>query len=168
MRPFTFSLARKIGRGQLGDAVSEMRAALRGNASDLASLEMIAQCHYWAGRADDAITACRQALRYDPNCFSAHVLLSQLHASRDEHEDAATHARRGLECYQEPLPRVPRILDTAHILLSRIFPRLRSTPTPNEALQSVEAENVEWYNWAKQYLDWYDATYRDSLQPRSH
>lgn len=168
LRPFTISLARHIGRGQFDEAINELRAALKGNASDVASLEMIAQCHYWSGRADQAISACQQALKYDPDSFDAHALLSQLHAARNEHENAATHARRGLECYPEPLPRLPSLLDSAHTLLSRIIPLLRGAPTPNEALQSTEAEHAEWYDWAKKYLDWYDATSGEAMRPRQH
>lgn len=168
LRPFTLRFARQIGRGQLDEAIREMRAALKGNASDLASLEMIAQCHDWLGRADDAMSACQQALKYDPHSFCMHALLSRLHAARDEHDDAAMHARRGLECYPEPLPPLPRFFETAHTFLSRIFPRYRGSPSPNEALRSAETERAEWYSWAKQYLDWYDAIYGETTQPRQH
>lgn len=166
MRPYTASFARKVGRGQLDEAIDEIRGTLKGDASDAHSLEMIAQCHHWAGRPDEAISACREALKYDSNSFPMLSLLARLLADRDEHENAAIYARKGLESYPEPL-KVPRFVDALFKIMSVFIPRLRGV-TPTDALKQVEAEDAEWFAWAKQYLDWYDSVFGDSVRPPSH
>ena len=47
------------------------------------------------------------------------------------------------------------------------MPSLRDTD-PEAALSSVEAINAEWFDWAKRYLSWYDATYGDEINPVNH
>lgn len=163
-RPFTFTLSRMIGQQEFDKAIDYLRSGLKGNESDLSSLEMIAHCHHWAGHADDAIKACRKALRYDPKSFDMHSMLSRLLAEKGEHEDAVIHARRGLECYPSPLPEIPRFVTSAFQVLGRIFPRLRGADA-TESLRRIEAEQSEWFAWAKRYLNWYDRTHNDRLGP---
>jgi tetratricopeptide (TPR) repeat protein len=164
-RPFTFAFSRMIGRQEFDKAIDYLRSGLRGNESDLSSLEVIAHCHQWAGRADDAIKACREALQRDPKSFDMHSMLAQLLAEKGEHEGAAIHARRGLECYPEPLPEIPRFLILVFQALDRILPRRLRGPDANDALRRFEAEKAEWFNWAKKYLNWYDSTHNDRLGP---
>jgi tetratricopeptide (TPR) repeat protein len=146
-------------------AIVYLRAGLKGDASDLASLEMIAQCHLWAGRTDEAIATCGEALGYNLGSFDTHSMLAQLLAEKGEHEDAAVHVRKGLECYPEPLPEIPHFVASAIKGLSRIFPFLRA---PDAALQQAEAERAAWFDWAKQYLSWYDLTYGETVKPKEH
>lgn len=163
-RPFTIAFSRMIGRQEFDKAIDYLRLGLKGNKSDLSSLEMIAHCYHWAGRADEAINACRVALRCDPKSFDMHSMLSQLLAEKGEHQDAAIHARRGLECFPEPLPEIPRFVTSVFRTLGRMFPRLRE-PDANEALRRVEAEQAEWFSWAKDYLSWYDRIHNDKIGP---
>ena len=128
---------------------------------------MLAHCHHWSGHADDAIAACRSALRYDPKSFDMHALLSQLLSEKGEHEDAVIHARRGLENYPEPLPEVPSFILSAHKMLSRFVTRLRDA-SPDIALERIETDHANWFNWAKIYLEWYDSTYGDKFRPTEH
>jgi len=162
--PFTVKFSRMIGWQEFDKAIDYLRSGLRGNKSDLSSLEMIAHCHLWAGRPDDAIKACHEALHCDSESFAMHSTLAQLLAEKGEHEDAAIHARRGLECYPAPLPKVPRSVTLSYQFLSRVFPRLRGAD-PNEAIRSVEAEQADWFDWAKKYLEWYDGTHNGKLSP---
>ncbi len=166
-RPFTITFSRMIGRQEFDKAIDYLRSGLKGNESDISSLEMIAHCHHWAGHEEEAIEACREALRCDPKSFDMHSMLSQLLAERGEHEDAAIHARRGLDSYPEALPEIPRFVTSVFEALGRIFPWLRG-PDANEALRWIEAEHTEWFNWAKKYLSWYDRTHDDKLGPREN
>jgi tetratricopeptide (TPR) repeat protein len=163
-RPFTFAFSRMIGRQEFDKAIDYLRSNLKNDASDMSSLEMIAHCHQWAGRPDKAIEACRKALVWDAASFDMHSMLSQLLAEKGEHEAAAVHALKGLECYPEPLPEVPRFMTSAFQILSRFFPSFRGIDV-NNALRSIEDEHAEWFDWAKKYLKWYDVTYGDKLAP---
>jgi tetratricopeptide (TPR) repeat protein len=163
-RPFTITLSGMIGRRDFDKAIEYLRSNLKGKASDLSSLEMIAHCHYWAGKPDDAIKAGHEALKCDSRSFDMHVMLSQLYAERAEHENAAIHARKGLESYPEPLPKLPNFIVTADKLLRHFFPQLGAYG-PDEALKRIEAEHANWFDWAKKYLAWYDSTYGDNLEP---
>lgn len=163
-RPFTIKFSRMIGRQEFDKAIDYLRSGLKGNKSDLSSLEMIANCHHWAGRTDDAIKACHEALQCDPQSFEMHSMLAQLLAEKGEHENAAIHARRGLECYPEPLPEVPKFVTSAFQFLGRIFPRLRGVDA-NEAIRRIDGEHAEWFDWAKKYLEWYDYSHNDKLAP---
>ena len=159
--------AHLIGRQDFDGAIDYLRAGLKGDASDLASLEMIAQCHHWARRTDDAIAACSAALIYDAMSFDMHMMLAQLLAKRGEHKQAAIHARKGLECFPDALPEVPRFVISAFKMLSIVFPRFRG-PGPDAALQKVAAERAEWFDWAKQYLSWFDAMHGETFKPSEH
>ena len=165
MRPFTLRLAGMIGRGEFGQAIAEMRAGLRGDSSDQASLEMIASCHHWSGQTDEATAAAYEALRYDPNAFEMHAMLAQLLADKGEHERAADHVRKRLEWYPEPVPKAPAALNSAFSWLGRMVPRLRGLD-PDGALRRVEAERAQWFQWAKQYLTWYDEAFGESTNPK--
>jgi tetratricopeptide (TPR) repeat protein len=137
LRPFTFRMARMIGSRQFDAAIHDLRAGLKGNASDAASLEMIAQCHRWAGRNEAAITAGRAALLRNPASFAMHSMLAELFAENAEHDDAAIYVRKGLECYPEPLEKIPRFISSAFKLMARLFPHLQST-SPENAFQRIE------------------------------
>lgn len=167
MRPFTLRLAGVLGRRELDQAIAEMRAGLRGDSSDQASLEMIAHCHQWAGHTDEAISAGYDALRYDPSAFEMHAMLAQLLADEGEHERAATHVRQGLEWYPEPVPNTPKAVNSAFNWLGRIIPRLHGLD-PNGALRNVEDERAHWFEWAKQYLVWHDEAFGESKEPTKH
>lgn len=167
MRPFTLRLAGMIGRREFEQAIAEMRAGLRGNSSDQATLEMIASCLHWSGQTDEAIAACYGALRYDPNAFDMHAMLAQLLADKGEHEQAAVHVRKGLEWFPEPVPKAPAALNSVFTWLGRIVPRLRGLD-PNGALRSFEAQRAQWFEWAKQYLIWYDEAFGESTNPKKH
>jgi tetratricopeptide (TPR) repeat protein len=167
LRPFTFRMARMIGGQQFDAAIDDLSAGLKGNASDAASLEMIAQCHRWAGRNEEAITAGLAALLRDPASFAMHSMLAELFAEKGEHDDAAIHVRKGLECYPEPLEKIPRFISSAFKLMARLFPRLQGS-SPENALQRIEASNAEWFEWATKYLVWYDATYGKNINPSKH
>ena len=160
-------LAKMIGRRDFDGAINYLRAGLKGDEADLASLEMIAHCQHWAGRHDEAIAACRETLKLDPVSFEMHAMLAQIFAEKGEHDEAAEHARTGLESYPEPLPKVSRIVVLAFKALGRIAPRLQGA-APDAALRRVEAMRAEWFDWAKQYLSWYDATYNGSVNPTKH
>jgi tetratricopeptide (TPR) repeat protein len=166
LRPFTMRFARLIGRKDFDGAIDYLRTGLKGNASDVASLEMMAQCHQWARHTDEAIAASREALSYDPASFESHRMLALLLAERGEYEAAVLHARKGLECFPEP-PTIPRFIITAIQGLSWIFPFFRGAE-PDAALQIVGAEHAKWFDWAKQYLSWYDATHGQKLKPSEH
>jgi tetratricopeptide (TPR) repeat protein len=169
LRPFTIRFSLMIGRKEFDKAIDYLRAGLKGDTSDLASLEMIAHCHDWAGRSEEAIASCREALGHDPNSFDMHVMLSRLFAAKDEHADAANHARKGLETYPEPLPKLPRSLILTLKIFSRLIPSLRGlAPDAEAALLRAEADNAAWFNWAKRYLSWYDATYGETVKPVDH
>lgn len=165
--PFTPKVARLIGREDFDGAIEYLRAKLRGNASDVAALEMIAQCHQWAGRTQEAISTCREALRYDAVAFESHAMLARLLAQEGTHVDAAAHARSGLECFPEPLPGIPQSFVRAIQGLGRIFPFVREFD-PNGALQRGETERREWFEWATRYLGWYDKAYGDTQTPVRH
>jgi tetratricopeptide (TPR) repeat protein len=156
-----------IGRQEFDKAIAHLRSELRGNASDISSLEMIAHCHHWAGRADEAIKAGREALQCDPKSFDMHALLSQLLVDKGEHEDAAIYARLGLENFLEPLPEIPGFFLKVHRALEYFFPILQGA-SPDQAIKRSESNRADWYDWAKSYLDWYDATYGDTLGPIKH
>jgi tetratricopeptide (TPR) repeat protein len=159
--------AKMIGRREFDDAIAYLRNGLKGDKSDIYSLEMIADCHHWAGRTDDAINACREALKFSSSSFDMHALLAELLAGKNEHDDAAIHARKGLECYPEPIPQMPRFMISAFKALSRIVPRLRNA-NPDAALREVANARAEWFDWAKRYLDWYDSTHGGSASPTEH
>ena len=159
--------ARMIGREEFDDAIDYLRAGLKGNKSDLASIEMIAHCHHWAGRKEETIVVCREALGLDPNSFDMHVMLSQLFAENGEHDDAAIHARKGLECYPEPLPEIPGFMLSAFNALGRFVPSIRNFP-PDAALQKIETWRAEWFGWAKRYLSWYEVTFGETAKPTEH
>lgn len=162
--------ARMIGRSEFDKAIDYLRAGLKDNASDAASLEMIANCHHWAGRNEQAIVACREALACDPNAFEMHALLARLLAEKGEKEGAAIHARQGLEHYPEPLPAIPRFYMSAFNALCRIAPSFHIA-NPEEAIRRVDTMHADWFHWAKRYLEWYDqahGTKRDSVRPTEH
>ncbi|MEQ1697580.1 MAG: tetratricopeptide repeat protein [Hyphomicrobiaceae bacterium] len=167
MRPFTIQLSLLIGRQDFDGAIAYLRAHLKGDSSDISSLEMIAHCQLWAGRTDEAEAACYSALVFDPNAFDMHALLAQHLAKKGEHKRAAIHASKGLEFYPEPLPKMPRFMISAIRGLSRIFSSLRGLD-PDEALHRVETERAEWLGWAKQYLNWYDSGHGATLSPTEH
>ena len=166
MRPFTLRFAELIGRQDFDGAIEYLRVRLKGDASDLASLEMIAQCHHWARRPGEAIAACRDALTYDTTSFDMHALIAQLLAEEGEHDAVANHARKGLECYPEPLPGVPRFLSSIGNALSRLF--WNRTLDADMALKRVEAERADWFSWANRYLSWYDANFDKTTKPSQH
>ena len=166
LRPFTLRFAELIGRQDFDGAIEYLRVHLKGNASDLPSLEMIAQCHHWAHRPGEAIAACRDALTYDTTSFDMHALIAQLLAEKGEHAAAANHARKGLECYPEPLPEIPRFLSSIGNALSRFF--LNHTLDVDPALKRVEAERADWFAWANRYLSWYDASFDKTTKPVQH
>lgn len=167
LRPFSIAFSRMIGQQEFDRAIDYLRSGLKGDASDLSSLEMIAHCHHWSGSETEAITACLAALDYDPNSFAMHALLAPLLSEKGEHESAAMHVRRGLENYPEPLPEIPNFILSTFKLLSRFAPKL-SDAGPNVALEQIEAEHRAWLDWAKDYLDWYDKTYDDKQSPTEH
>lgn len=169
LRPFTIRFSQMIGRNEFDKAIDYLRAGLKSDKSDLASLEMIAQCHEWSSRTEEAILSCREALHHDPNSFDMHVMLSRLFATKGEHANATLHARKGLESYPEPLPNLPRFFIITLNALSRFIPSLRGIASDAEAaLLSGEADKADWFNWAKRYLSWYDATYGDKINPVNH
>ncbi|MFT5509184.1 MAG: hypothetical protein ACI89J_002265 [Hyphomicrobiaceae bacterium] len=65
------------------------------------------------------------------------------------------------------MPEVPSFVLSTFKVLSRVFPRL-SDANPDEALKRVGEELIEWFDWAKKYLDWYDLTYSDKSGPMKH
>ncbi|MEQ8823753.1 MAG: tetratricopeptide repeat protein [Filomicrobium sp.] len=166
-QPFTCRLAYHIGRQEFDAAIDHLRSNLNDDGSDAAALEMIAQCHFWAGRSAKAVAVAHEALDHDPDLFAVHALLANLYAENGEHSNAATHARRGLECYPEPLPEVPAFLIWTYRVLSSLLPRFRDAD-PRAVLKQQELEHSEWYRWANAYLDWYDSTYDESLKPSDH
>jgi len=168
MPPFSLRFARQIGRQEFDAAIDTLRADLKGNRSDLASHEMIAHCHRWAGRADAAIAACHEALNCDPASFDSHAMLAQLLAEKSEFGQAAFHARKGLELYPEPLPKIPRFLTFTFSVVSRLIPRLRNAGPLSLALERVESERAEWVDWAKRYLSWYDQSSDSKVKPAEH
>lgn len=167
MRLVTFHLARLIGRRKFDAAIDHLRSGLRGGKSDVDSLEMIAMCHQWADRNDEAIETFRKALALEPASFNSYSQLAQLLAEKGEHENAAVHARKGLEFFPEPLEELPRVIALAHKALCRVVPRLRRAH-PDGQLPDLNESNTRWFNWAQEYLAWYDATYDESESPAKH
>lgn len=163
-------VARCIGSKDFDGAIRIMTSGLTNSKDDVWSFEMIAQCHQWAGRADMAITFAKRALEFDPKFFGSFELLSRIYAEKAEHETAAQYARLGLENYPAPIPPMPRIVvrlfQSVFWALGIFIPRLRAlanldAPDPNKP-------NNEWYNWAKQYLEWYQETHGDPMNPTVH
>ncbi|MGI9408670.1 MAG: tetratricopeptide repeat protein [Hyphomicrobiaceae bacterium] len=167
MRPLSICISNLIGREDFDGAVDYLRAGLKGDASDLDTLKMIAHCHHWAGNTDDAIAVSREALIHDPALFEMHAILAQLLADKGEHEDACFHACKGLVNYPEPQPEPPGLRNSIAACLSRIS-ATEPEPSPNLAMQWVKAGRTEWFDWAKQYLNWYETTRGETVKPTEH
>jgi tetratricopeptide (TPR) repeat protein len=167
MGPFTPGLARLIGRGEFDAAIAYLAKYLKGNASDVYALEIIALCHRWLGRHRDALVVARRALAFDPASFTLHNLAAELLAEANEDETAAFHARKMLECFPEPLPPLPKVVNAFFTLLARYFPRWREAH-PGKGYEHIQQTNAEKFDWAKNYLSWYDATYGETFQPSKH
>lgn len=105
-------------------------------------------------------------LAYDPQEYHSHAMLAQLLAEQGEHDAAAVHARKGLESYPEPIE-VPQLAIALYRALARIVPRLRRDDI-EKTLRNPGASNIEWFDWAKQYLHWYDSTYGGDQTPSQH
>lgn len=167
MRLYSRRFFHLIARKDFDGAIELLQQSLKNEASDIEALEMMALCHMWAGRQADAITACHEALKIEPSSYEAHALLASLHAEQGDHFSAAVHARQGLEHYPEPLPPPPKLF----VFIDSLLRRLLAKPAGDNlegALKEIENRRAEWYGWARQYLDWHDATYGTTLQPRDH
>jgi tetratricopeptide (TPR) repeat protein len=123
----------------------------------------------WSGSDDMAIEAASRILQYDANDFAGLKLLSEIYAERDESERAAEFVRRALDNYPKSLPPAPRKLISVTRFLARILPPLRRLgPKDFAVLEDPNATNRVWFEWAKQYLAWYDAATGGSSSPVLH
>src|SRR5712692_1199648 len=164
-----FQVARRVGRKDYDGAIHGLERALSGSKNDTPYLELIAQCHHWAGRDEMAIASAKKALDIDPMSFGAVKFLSEIHARRTEHELAAQYVRRGLENFPEPLPTMPRVFFGILRLASFAFPRVKAVEKKaKENISDPNRNNNEWYAWAKQYLAWYDQGHGGRATPTIH
>lgn len=164
-----FRVSRSIGRKDFPEAVRTLEEHVAGNPSDTAALGLLAQCHRWSGSDEQAIEVAESVLSADPHNFSSLRLLSEVLAARGEHQRAADYARRGLEEYpEEMVPVVPFIFSLAKVAL-RIFRPGRPLSTEEfEPWKQINEENRRWFQWAKQYLAWFDRSTGNATLPAVH
>jgi tetratricopeptide (TPR) repeat protein len=162
-------LMRCIDQQNFDEAVRIMASGLTNTAKDVFNHEMIALCHHWAGRDDMAITSAESALKYDPKSFQSLQLLAYVHAVRGEHELAAHYTRLGLETY-EPLPSIPhwvwRVVQSVFWLVGLLVPHFKRVA--EKEAPDLNEPYKEWFRGAKKYLEWYEAVYRDPMNPKVH
>ena len=167
LRPLSSGISSLVGREDFGGAVDFLRAGLKGDASDLNTLKMIAHCHHWAGHTDEAIAVGREALNYDPTSFEMHAILAQLLADKGEHQEAVAHANQGLLNYPVSSPE-----QTASPALDGSNSSEVATPpgagSSDLASQWVSAGRTEWFDWAKSYLSWYESARGETVGPTEH
>jgi len=162
-------VARRIGQKDYDGAIRILEGTLEKNKKDIPSLSMIALCHHWSGRSDMAIACTKQVLTFDTKNFDAIRLLSEIYAERAEHQMAAEHIRLGLENYPTPLPATPKIFFWLLRFVSYVYPKFKALEKEaREEIGNPNKSNEDWFDWAKQYLAWYDQTQGEKKSPTLH
>ena len=163
-------VAQLIGAKNFDAAIRISASRLTNTAENAFEHDMIALCHHWAGRDDMAIASAKQALECDAKSFNSLQLLANIYAGRSDHEEAAHYARLGLENFPAPLPVPPqwlvRTLRSIFWLVGVFVPRFGQGAKMNFTPDRKPYE--EWYAWAKQYLEWYEAVHGDPVNPKIH
>ena len=103
-----FRVARLIGRKEFAAAVQTLEDCAARDPCDVATLELLAQCHRWSGSDERAIEVAGRTLTVDPNSFGSLKLLSEMLAGRGDHDRAIEYVHRGLERYPEEMTPPPR------------------------------------------------------------
>jgi tetratricopeptide (TPR) repeat protein len=164
-----FRVSRAIGRKDFPDAVRTLEEHIARNPTDTAARRLLAQCHRWSGSDEQAIEVAESVLCADPHDFGSLRLLSEVLATRGEHQRAANYARRGLEEYpKEMAPVAPILFNIAKAAL-RIFRAGRPLPKEQfEPWKQINEENRQWFQWAQQYLAWFDRSTGNTTLPVVH
>jgi tetratricopeptide (TPR) repeat protein len=159
-----------IGRNDYDGAIRVLEDRLSRNPNEIETMEMIAQCHQWARRDDEAMAAATRTYALDSSSFEANRMLSGYYVKHGDHDSAARHARLGLENFPAQF-RVPKIVIRIVSWVLRLHPRLRKRNLKAEMemnFEALEEEKARWYDWAMEYLAWYDSTHGGSERPTVH
>jgi tetratricopeptide (TPR) repeat protein len=158
-----------IGRKDFAAAIQALESHAVGNPTETECLNLLAQCHRWSGADDKAIEVAEKVLGIDPHDFTALKLLSETLAHRGDHQRAAACVRRGLERYPEEMSPLPYFLvKLARVAMRILRPRRKMSAQEFEPWESINAENRAWFQWAKEYLAWFDDNTGSKTLPVLH
>ena len=158
-----------MGRREYSAAIKVLHDHVTRHPRDTSSLGLLAECYRLAGSDNSAIEVAERTLAIDPVDFGALRLLSTIHAARGEHDRAAGYVRRGMECYPKDMAPVSPVLVKFAKVLMRILSPKRLMPADAFApWDRVNSENREWFDWAKQYLAWFDSNTGSNSSPVLH
>ena len=168
--PFTLELAKLIGRSDFPNAIRYLQTYLGMHPQELHGWTFLAQCQRWAGSDAEAIESATQALQLNPTDFAALRMLSEIYATRNDEEKAVTFIRRGLENFPEPLPPVPPALIKAFRFVAPVLPKRLAAAVELDipGFEDRGAGDRKWFNWAKEYLAWYEGETGNSAVPIVH
>ena len=162
IRPTQFAglmlrVSQLIGRKDFAAAIHALERHAVSNPTDTECLALLAQCHRWSGSDERAIEVAESVLGINPNDFTSLKLLSETLAHRGAHGRAAAYVRRGLERYPEEMSPLPHFLVKLATVTMRILrPRRKMSAEGLTPWESINAENRAWFQWAKEYLAWFD------------
>lgn len=164
-----FRVAKFIGRKDFPAAIRALEECAARDPGDVGTLDLLAQCHRWAGANDKAIEVAEKALTLDPTDFSSLRLLSVILADRGEHNRAVEYVRRGVQHYpKEMAPLAPFVVTLGKIVMRVLRPRHRMAAEEFAPWERINSENREWFAWAKQYLAWFESSTGSDTSPLLH
>jgi hypothetical protein len=173
-RPIQFtglmlSVSKLIGRKDFPAAILALEDHSARNPGDTACLGLLAQCHRWSGSDDKALEVAERVLRIDPHDFTSLRLVSETLAQRGDHVRAVAYVGLGLENYPEEMAPMPPFLAKLAKVTMRIFgPRRNLSAQELAPWESVNADNRAWFQWAKEYLAWFDGSSGSKSVPVLH
>jgi tetratricopeptide (TPR) repeat protein len=165
---FQMKAARCLGRKDYARAIEYYERVKESEDPNPYTLCMMAQCSEWAGDSESAIRIAKEALAIDSTQFESHKLLAEIYLARKDYEKTKWHVQNALHNYPEPLPSPPRLFFRLLRLLS-ILPAVRRVE--KAAIDEIKDPNKDtrkWFEWAKEYLKWYEEQFGDKAEPTVH
>jgi tetratricopeptide (TPR) repeat protein len=118
---------------------------------------------------DKAIEVAERVLHVNPHDFTLLKMVSETLAQRGDHERAVAYVRLGLENYPEDIaPMPPFLTKLARVTMRILGPRRKLSAQELAPWESVNADNRAWFQWAKEYLAWFDGSTGSKSVPVLH
>ncbi|MBW9276084.1 MAG: tetratricopeptide repeat protein [Candidatus Thiodiazotropha sp. (ex. Lucinisca nassula)] len=160
--------ARCYRQGDYNEAIEQCKKMIEVEGDNAYSHYLIATCQELKEDYEEAILSAETALKCDKKHFDSLVILSRIYLNRNEHEKAREYVLRGLEAYPEPIPGPPKFFFTILKLLSIIPKFSRVYKQAEEEISNPNKSNEKWFQWAKEYLAWYERSKGGEPSPTVH